>query len=437
MGSITAPPGYAEAAAALRHVHEQESAIEVAKLIAVAAMCDRYRVDDSVIVAGCEETMVYGADGTPALGAFLSLEVAGILQISDKTAGTLIAETLNLRHRHPLLWEAVLAGRVRSWPARQVTWKTKELSAEKCRGLDRQLAAALAHQNPQRALRTVDRLVLAADPDRAREKADRAARARDVRVFGIIDGHTDVWGRLDPGDGVALDEALARIAAALPESDGDHGQRRAKALGWLARNANGETVPDHLPLGTPHPGIGDGRRFRRGRSAELVVHLTGTAGQSGVELSPVARVDGYGPVLTDQLGTVLAGCQVKVHPILDIADVVPVDGYQVPERMRRIQEARNPSCVFPFSGISSRYCDLDHTIPFDHQAPAGAGQTSLANTAPLSRKAHRAKTHAGWRLDQPEPGLYQWTSPAGFQYTVTPHGTIAHPAPTRDHQAAA
>ncbi|WP_026928024.1 DUF222 domain-containing protein [Granulicoccus phenolivorans] len=432
-------------------------------------MCDRYQVDDSVIVEGCEETMVYGADGTPALGAFLSLEVAGILQISDKTAGTLIAETLNLRHRHPLLWEAVLAGRVRSWPARQVTWKTKELSAEKCRGLDRQLAAALAHQNPQRALLTVDRLVLAADPDLAEQKARQAARARDVRVFGIIDGHTDVWGRLDPGDGVALDEALARIASAIPVSEGDHGQRRAKALGWLARNANGETVPDYLPLGddeafdrleaaATQQVLGQGRRLRGGRSAELVIHLTGTvtgcscqqttgdeqqAGTgatqagAGIELSPVARIDRYGAVLTEHLAGILAGCRARVNPILDTADVVPVDSYQIPDRMRQIQEARNPNCVFPYSGISSRYCDLDHTIPFDHQAPPGAGQTSLANTAPLSRKAHRAKTHAGWQLDQPEPGIYRWQSPAGFEYTVTPHGTIAHPAPTRDQQAAA
>lgn len=33
---------------------------------------------------------------------------------------------------------------------------------------------------------------------------------------------------------------------------------------------------------------------------------------------------------------------------------------------------------------------------------------------------HRAKTHGGWRLTQPHPGTFLWTSPLGFGYLVTP-----------------
>ena len=48
----------------------------------------------------------------------------------------------------------------------------------------------------------------------------------------------------------------------------------------------------------------------------------------------------------------------------------------------------------------------------------------IENLGPLSRKAHRAKTHGRWKLEQPTPGTFHWTSPHGYQYQVTPTGTI-------------
>ncbi|MGB3956375.1 MAG: hypothetical protein WBL05_14025, partial [Brooklawnia sp.] len=45
------------------------------------------------------------------------------------------------------------------------------------------------------------------------------------------------------------------------------------------------------------------------------------------------------------------------------------------------------------------------------------------NLGPLSRFTHRAKTFGGWQLQQPEPGVFHWTSPAGYQYLVTADGT--------------
>jgi len=45
---------------------------------------------------------------------------------------------------------------------------------------------------------------------------------------------------------------------------------------------------------------------------------------------------------------------------------------------------------------------------------------------PLSRTAHRAKTHGGWKRVNLAPGHTEWTSPTGQRYTVD-HGT------TRDH----
>jgi len=39
------------------------------------------------------------------------------------------------------------------------------------------------------------------------------------------------------------------------------------------------------------------------------------------------------------------------------------------------------------------------------------------------------KTHGGWHLTQPEPGIFHWSSPAGYHYLVTAQGTIRIASP--------
>ena len=56
-------------------------------------------------------------------------------------------------------------------------------------------------------------------------------------------------------------------------------------------------------------------------------------------------------------------------------------------------------------------------------------RTRLENLGPLTRFVHRAKTHGGWKLDQPESGLFVWTSPLGHRYLVARSHTIALDAP--------
>ncbi|MBK8462136.1 MAG: DUF222 domain-containing protein, partial [Nigerium sp.] len=108
----------------------------------------------------------------------------------------------------------------------------------------------------------------------------------------IVDGHCDLWGRLDAADGVAFDQALDALAATLldgtPADSSRLGEavgvqlsrdhRRAVAVGVLARQALGQS---ELP-----------------RAAQIVVRIDATTGIDAVGvrsadslvLSPVARV---------------------------------------------------------------------------------------------------------------------------------------------------
>ena len=47
--------------------------------------------------------------------------------------------------------------------------------------------------------------------------------------------------------------------------------------------------------------------------------------------------------------------------------------------------------------------------------------------SPPCRHHHRCKQAEGWRLEQPEPGVLVWHTPAGHTYTATPPSTPPDP----------
>ena len=187
--------------------------------------------------------------------------------------------------------------------------------------------------------------------------------------------------------------------------------------------------------------------------AQLIVHVTDASLKDG----GVARVESVGPVLTSWLKDLLADSHVTVRPVLAPDQAWATEAYEIPEAMREWVTLRNPRSMFPFSNRNSGHLDIDHTQPWtlpplailpdpdtqdgdppdrhppDGHPPEDLPQTRPGNLAPLTRKEHRAKTHAGWHVVQPSPGILLWTSPLGFHYLVTashcwlihdPHDTI-------------
>ena len=405
------PADAGEAFAALDHAHQQLVACEVAELVAITQAADLYQMDDDAVGEGLERLIQPGRAGTPLVGEFLALEMGGLLGISPGAALERVGDALDLRHRHPALWKAVLGGTVRVWQAAQACRQARGLSVEAAARLDKKIAHALAQLPWGRVWRALPGWVMAADPELAAEQAAVAAQARQVYVAPIRDGHVEFHGRVSPVDGVFFDHVLDQLAQTLPVDAGvgnDLQQRRAAAVGVLCRQAFGQDV---LPTHT------------------LVVHinagdpaLTATAdGDAAGDCGGVARVEGWGPLLTRALPAFLAHSKVVVRPVVDPARLGAVDGYETPDTMRFALEQRNRFDVFPWGTRRARSCDADHTVPY---SPAGRAQTGLHNLGPLSRFTHRAKTHGNWSLTQPTPGVYHWTSPHGYRYLVTATGTI-------------
>lgn len=426
----------ADATAALHHANAERRAAEVGEYLAVAALCDLHQVDESVLFEGAERWITGGGDGTPLIGEFVVAHIATALEASIGSAFNLIATVLNLRHRHPSLWQAVMTGSVRTWQARIVAERCEVvgLSWEACQTVDRHCAVALAQQPFARVLRQLDGWILLADPAAAAEREAAAAERRHVSFGEVRAGHVPVWAQLDAADGLALDDALSGIAEVLPGED--RNVRRAAALGVMARHALGQEalpLPEHDPACAPS--------LTR-RPVEIVVRFNAPpSGTSATHVSPeepepaslVADVQGWGQVRLDRLAHAFTGCQVTVRPILIASQIEPVDAYEVPDTMRLALNSRFPIDTFPYGTRRSRTCDADHTIPYDHHNTSRTGQTRLSNLSPLSRFTHRLKTHGGWHVDQPQPGVLIWTSPLGYRYLVTRDGTVLidRPPPSR------
>jgi hypothetical protein len=89
--------------------------------------------------------------------------------------------------------------------------------------------------------------------------------------------------------------------------------------------------------------------------------------------------------------------------------------------LRRHVEIRDRSCVYPGCRATAHSADLDHTVDHNHGGP-----TTKANSGPLCRHDHRLKHPGRWRLHQPTPGHFTWTSPLGRTYHTQPPPIIAN-----------
>ncbi|MDD7968369.1 HNH endonuclease signature motif containing protein [Actinomycetospora lemnae] len=90
---------------------------------------------------------------------------------------------------------------------------------------------------------------------------------------------------------------------------------------------------------------------------------------------------------------------------------------------------RDRHCVAPGCRRSARRADLDHTLDW-----ACDGITSHTNLGVLDRHHHRAKHVAGWKVDQPSPGLFAFRTRAGVHHTTHPKRIIEplpRPRPAR------
>ena len=111
----------------------------------------------------------------------------------------------------------------------------------------------------------------------------------------------------------------------------------------------------------------------------------------------------------------LAGLRIRWLEQDDCGHSLQTAAYRPGAPLRHLIKVRQRTCAFPGCRWPASVCDDDHTVPFE-----AGGRTCECNLAPLCRRHHQAKQTAGWRLDQPHPGVMVWTMPSGRTYATGP-----------------
>ena len=401
-------------------------------------------------MVGADRMLDLAGPGAPEVSEFAVVELAAALGRSTDSGRKLVGDAVEAKHRLPRVWARLEAGQVEVWRVRRLTEHTRPLAEDVVRFVDAQLAHVIHTAGPVTIERCVTEAIARFDPE-ATEVTEADTRAGLHLHLGLADAAASVGaasavtidGSLDRADAEELEAVIRDYAEQLRQAQETAGDpidtldvRRAKALGYLARGQR--------PLPDPDPTASSGPARRQ---VVLHAHLSAAAlagtpevdhesGRLGLHL---AQVENHHQTLTadtvrDWCG--VPGTQVIVKPVIDLADTVSVEAYDIPDRIAQRVRYQRPTCTFPHCTRPARAAegnaDLDHTVEFSDTGPPG--QTSTDNLAPLCRTHHRAKTHPSptglpgetrWRYQRLTPGTWLWTSPQRRRYLVHPDGTTA------------
>jgi Domain of unknown function (DUF222) len=368
--------------------------------------------------------MVTVADRSVGIG-FDADEVAFALNMPRMLAQREVVLARDLVRRLPAVFASLETGRIDLARARVFSDLLADVG-------DDALARALADEFLPRAeewtssqLRArLQKAILAADPDAAGQRYERSVAERRVELTANPDTTAHLAGIfLPPQKATAAFEYVDAIARGM-KNDGDN-----RTLDQLRADVYCDLLSGNLAASSAGP-------VHRQGVVELVVPLATLTGQS----DEPAMMAGFGPVIADIArqvaeqaaqqgsgyqwrfriydsdGTLLHTGTTRTRPSKPVAcppRETDESARFASSTLRRWITARDTTCRAPGCTAPARNADIDHTI--DH---AAGGRTRHDNLGLVCRHHHRLKHEGGFRLDQPMPGTFVWTSPSGRTYTA-------------------
>jgi hypothetical protein len=174
----------------------------------------------------------------------------------------------------------------------------------------------------------------------------------------------------------------------------------------------------------PEPGNHRPRRPRRGSPGPPGGHdPPGPAGDADHPRFSFTATDQHGPpggYGTWRLSTGIPGQPdliIALHPIAteECDHRFEAAGHDPGVLLRHLTEVRHARCTAPGCRRPASTCDFEHNIPYE-----AGGRSCLCNGGPKCRRDHRLKQDTRWKVEQPTPSTFRWTTPTGRQYTTEP-----------------
>ena len=405
---------------AVESSYRLESVLVARRLAAVAALL-RHRVGAAAqakrergyaVIDGFEQT---------------TAEVAAAMNLSPVAASYLVSHAEALDVRLPKMGALLASGRTDWRTVRLIITRTDLVNDDKVMAeLDDSLAARIANWHgwsKQRIVNAVDAAVRVADPDAARERRITAEGDRYIGITAHDNGMAEIYGTVAAAAAAAFDRRLSQLAKQVCPADPrtfDH--RRADALAALTE---GRRLACACGL-AECPSRVDVVGSEDGPAATQVVVTVVTGEQTILGQSDLpGYLEGYGVIDAEQVRESAATASLRLaDPQTTAAAALR---YQPSAALERAIRCRDLTCRFPGCSRPATHCDIDHTIPFNHDNPAVGGATVESNLKCLCRQHHRLKTFGGWQDRQLTDGTVIWTSPTGQTYRTAPAGVDLFP----------
>ncbi|HVR80160.1 MAG TPA: DUF222 domain-containing protein [Acidimicrobiia bacterium] len=329
-------------------------------------------------------------------------EIRACLVWTRRAAESQLGFARDLCQRLPQVWRALDAGLIDLPRARVIVNQTLHLDSELAERVADQALEQASTQTTGQLRARIQQLCITMDPESAKHRYEEGLKERLVAVEANNDGTAGLYGMQ------------------LPAADTHAAMRRINLLARAARSKDDPRSMDQIRADV-FLDLLNGRHQQHSvdgtlGGVELRVDLTTLAGLA----EDPGELAGYGPVIADIARQVTddQGDSPWRWTVTDPETGAVIDSGTTRRRptagLKRHIQSRNPTCVFPGCRMPSVECDLDHNHPWAH-----GGATNDPNLGPLCRHDHQVKER-GWKIIQPRPGFYQWTSPLGHSYTVGP-----------------
>jgi hypothetical protein len=328
-------------------------------------------------------------------------EIALALKVAPITAGSRLADAIDLSQRLPATLDALCDGRITLPKARALSAETVNLSDANRAQVEVEALTTAAGMTPGKLRGNVRRIIERLDPAGLVDRTAKARAERGVSLYPKPDGVATISADMPIEQALAVYGVIDSLAHTMLNAPGEErtiDQFRCDVLFDLIC----------------HPPTGSSR-------IDYTVQVLVPADMLLNNDTEQHARTGDGTIIPDEIAKAIAADARWQRVLTD-----PVNGqlldlgrnrYRPSKPLAEFIRTRDKRCRWPGCRQPAHRADLDHTVAFGN---GEEGETIRINLSCLCRKHHRIKHLPGWKCRQEPDGEIIFTTPHGEEYRTRP-----------------